>query len=276
VQTEKMLIILEFLKRESTGPNSRLLQPAGDRQRTLLSWRTKAYRTFVVDRSVSTSVLLTIQADMTWPREIWMTIGELQSDPEMGYTAHPKDSLFWNRAKIAFSRLIIGKNLRPRPLWESLRIPDTKWSSSSLYVVVVAGPCTNQTEASISRGSHGSGPFLKRTKSPSPFLSISLSSMVIRAATPRFFACTHTLILCVRINGFLRHFTTFYCPLTSDRCHTMYVLHSRTWRKVIRKPTNIMTCFGNCGQTFITNLMKLWQIMNLWPNTTLWIFYEIC
>jgi hypothetical protein len=34
-------------------------------------------------------------------------------------------------------------------------------------------------------------------------------------------------------------------------------LHSRTWRKVIRKLTNIMTCFGNFGQTFITNLMKL-------------------
>jgi hypothetical protein len=51
----------------------------------------------------------------------------------------------------------------------SVGIPDTKWSSSLLYVVVVAGPCTNQTEASISRGSHGSGPFRKRlcnTKSP--------------------------------------------------------------------------------------------------------------
>jgi hypothetical protein len=27
----------------------------------------------------------------------------------------------------------------------------------------------------------------------------------------------------------------------------MYVLHSRTWRKVIKQPTNIMTCFSNFG-----------------------------
>jgi hypothetical protein len=32
--------------------------------------------------------------------------------------------------------------------------------------------------------------------------------------------------------------------LDGPPCHTMYVLHSRTWRKVIKQPTNIMTCFG--------------------------------
>ena len=39
--------------------------------------------------------------------------------PFCGYMAHPKDSLFWNQAKIAFSHIIIGKNLCPHPLWES-------------------------------------------------------------------------------------------------------------------------------------------------------------
>src|ERR1700733_6498550 len=34
-------------------------------------------------------------------------------------------------------------------------------------------------------------------------------------------------------------------PPRCTRCHTMYVLHSRIWRKVIKQPTHIMTCFGN-------------------------------
>jgi hypothetical protein len=116
----------------------------------------------------------------------------------------------------------------------SVGIPDTKWSSSLLYVVVVAGPCTNQTEASISRGSHGSGHFRKRlcnTKSPkSPFLSISLSSIVIRAATPRFLACIHTIIL---HQGFFMAFarSCYFLHIDLGECNcfpTIVHWHSRS------------------------------------------------
>src|ERR1700733_8383197 len=86
-----------------------------------------------------------------------------------------------------------------------------------------------------------------------------------RLNTHHFVACSMCSLSDLQING-MRWQTEitikvhWYSQNTSSsstmtRCHTMYVLHSRTWRKVIRKPTNIMTCFGNCGQIFITNLM---------------------
>ena len=109
--------------------------------------------------------------------------------------AHPKDSIFRNQVKIEFSRLIIGKNLCPRPLWESPTpngLPRRCMSSSSLVRaqikrkrVFAVGHMVRDLSVSV---------YVTRNRL-SPFLSISLSSMVIRAATPHFFACTRTIIL---------------------------------------------------------------------------------
>jgi hypothetical protein len=96
----------------------------------------------------------------------------------------------------------------------SVGVPDTKWSSLLLYVVVVAGPCANQTEASICRGSYGSGPFCKRlcnTKSPK---SLPQHLVVIDGDLCSHSTSLHAPVQSYCIKGFIRHFTTFYCPLT--------------------------------------------------------------
>jgi hypothetical protein len=86
--------------------------------------------------------------DIVWRSALEMedTTGSVDSEYAIertreGYTAHPKDSLFWMRAKIAFSRAIIAALTIWSLLCESPTLGSIKYPSSPSSVAASGGPC---------------------------------------------------------------------------------------------------------------------------------------